>query len=154
MRRSLALLALALALGDGPAASAASAGKQVALAADLRKLLAFCHARVAEQARRAGQPVGATLAQEISGSYGRIAVATGDKPCALSFELASATMTDVVRIVHLWVMARDRGATFRDPRADGGRWAIWALRGSTLKLDLSGQPLRGRLVVTCFPATR
>ena len=91
---------------------------------------------------------------EVSGAYGRIAVATGNQPCALDFDLAAGSMTEVVRIVDGWVRAKDKGATFRDPRTDGGTRAIWALRRSTLKLDLGAGPTRGRLIVTEFPARR
>ena len=155
MRRSPFLLALALIMLHG---GSAFAGQPRQLAADLRRLLAICHMSAAERdgalVLKAGWQDGPNGTLHLRGAYGRIAVATGDQRCALDFDLAAGSMTDVVRIVDGWVRAKDKGATFRDPRSDGGTKAIWALRHSTVKLDLAAGPTRGRLIVTDFPSRR
>jgi hypothetical protein len=120
-------------------------------------LLDICDVRDAARwclmLRQAGLEAGpAEGSQELRGAYGRIAVATSNHPCELSFELESGTMADVQRIVHRWVRANDEAATFRDPRAVGGRKAIWALRRSTLRLESDAEPRRGTLIVSYFPS--
>ena len=154
MKFSLLALASSLLLSCAQQAFAASPSD---LAADLRRLLVICHMSAAERdgalLLKAGWQDGPN-GLEVSGAYGRIAVATGNQPCALDFDLAAGSMTEVVRIVNGWVQAKDKGATFRDPRSDGGTKAIWALRHSTVKLDLAAGPTRGRLIVTDFPSRR
>jgi hypothetical protein len=134
-----------------------AAAPSAQLAGDLRRLLDICHVRdsarsslMLRQAGREAGPEGGS--QEVRGAYGRISIATSNHPCELSFELETGTMADVQRIVHRWVKANDEAATFRDPRAVGGRKAIWALRRSTLRLESDTEPRRGTLTVSYFPS--
>jgi hypothetical protein len=139
---SLPLLLLAPALLAAPGIAATPPAQ---LAGDLSHLLDICHVR---------DPARSSLIsrQEVRGAYGRIAIATANHPCELSFELESGTMADVQRIVNRWVRANDAAPTFRDPRAVGGRKAIWALRRSTLRLESDAEPRRGTLIVSYFPS--